>query len=1137
MIGGFYSYAYLTPFYIKLRNRIVPVLIDQSGLTDLSGNSDVSYEMVLGPAPLVFVPDDDGVVWFVPVQVGSYRIKLTYESSITYYSFVVIYTNKFLTQDDCYTTYLSELIPGVYTQSQETSSPNYVDDYATAGQLAAANLMVQSLQDTGYPETGDISKWQYELTGFNNLYEITNPNTYLLLQFLRNIQANGSLNPYDLTLYISEYIAYRTNYAYYVYVVEHIPTPKNTWVLGVSLLGVNTILGGDSNFYKTLNIYIFQQSNPAIADNIKVEITWFIQKIIRGDLLFTVDYTHSPDDFNLIVERTTYYGDPGLDAYCLQFPLENSTLVALQPPLKAANALVTPYAPAYLESIAIIYPEPAILVSEATTTLYSTSATVFDGTLTINNLTYADVGDENVISTFDWTYSSTATTTSSYMIYTTQISNGFWALPYPATASYFGNTGSVVLNTQAGLLPQTTYNAYLDLYEFEPAVITGVEILNVVATYVSAAGTYTKSLTTGLDFTITPAENAYMDYGMRFTPLNSGITSLLVQYTTAYGTYNAVGNYVVSLSDPQVNINAVFLDATTLRVSFYDQLNDTFTIDFVSEVVATLVDGTIIGSNQSVNGNSTVDISLSSIVGDDYVYVSLYTGNVMPPTGDALAQSVCDVPTLGLSATFTALNVIEVTIDPVVSIESEVVASLPDDTILGYNQTVEGNSPVDITLTELLLPTVTSVNVDLYDGNTIPPTTDPISSTTATPIVLTMESEFTTATNIHVTFNNVIPVNACVVATLLDGAVIGSNTSVSGNSEVDITLSGSLSPSVLSVNVRLYNGVTVPPTTPVILQNNIVPIYVVLTSMTSTFVTDFQNISTSFFDQNGDPFIISESSEIVVKSSTGTILGSNTTLVGNSTVITTLNSPVSFGSQDITVGVWSGTTIPPVGSPILSNTLVIPSTTYTINTVTYADPSYLGYCRPAITLNQTANFPGVVTFTDTSGNLIAQAPLGNINTVTICDYICSFPLNILTIIATVYYGSDISVGTIVTTKTQLVREVTVNGPRYFNTPASNLNGNLVVGYKPFQTLLNINFLGVDVDVTGKSVALSLLDTGSGQGGLITVPPLSGTITGALKGGYIYQYLLLPGNLKSGQTVIYGLSTDYATCLETFTLPS
>lgn len=346
MSTSFNVYLYSAPFYVGQNNKLISVLLDETGLTDLSISEDVTYEVINYPYPLALYVDTDGYTNFIPMQIGDYRIKASYDGLYSYISFNVIYNPIFLNVDQCYQIYRQELIPGVYSSSQDPSkSLTYCDDYATAEQLATAYDMVRQLYEEGYPESGaNIQAWEFLLTGSTEIYDPSSDYTPKLLQFLRNIQATGSLNAYVLALFVSEYISYRTGHAYFVYVKEHIARPTNSWILGTSRLNINTYLNpSDPRYYQKIEFFIFQESNPAISAQVQSEITWLINKILRGDLNFTVNYTSAPSDFNLTETRTTYFGDAGLNqTYCIKFPLDSISLISLQPPLKAAYALIKP---------------------------------------------------------------------------------------------------------------------------------------------------------------------------------------------------------------------------------------------------------------------------------------------------------------------------------------------------------------------------------------------------------------------------------------------------------------------------------------------------------------------------------------------------------------------------------------------------------------------------------------------------------------------------------------------------------------------------------------------------------------------------------------------------------------------------
>lgn len=273
---------------------------------------DVLYGNVVITNTSMIIPKDN-----LPVAIG---VTATFNGD-TYYSILyykAVYVNNFpnniqrLTQKfphGVFTDFSINSIIGQIIVAISKMVDNYYVDYFKA-------------QDTVYV-TNYSQQLEYELNGTAGLLSSS---TYpdQILQLLASLDT-VYLNSYDLELFFSKYIYYRTGLSCAVYINDHVDVYNNYWeldIVGRSELDQTTILAPQAYVPAVKNLDWIIYNSASFSDDLKEEITNLIIRISRADIGNKV--TFNPivdpvnDDFTLF--GPTYPLDPRL-IYdkCLQY--------------------------------------------------------------------------------------------------------------------------------------------------------------------------------------------------------------------------------------------------------------------------------------------------------------------------------------------------------------------------------------------------------------------------------------------------------------------------------------------------------------------------------------------------------------------------------------------------------------------------------------------------------------------------------------------------------------------------------------------------------------------------------------------------------------------------------------------------
>lgn len=241
--------------------------------------------------------------------------------STAYYSFKVT-AQSYSPQVQDYQLMLNSEMPGDFLDMDSLDSTVWAQ-----GAINSYNYVNETFKNI-YPNSSTNINWLYSLWSQQQPLYFNNVNFKYedLFVFLRNLRVSCTLNPFDIAWHISYFIYLVSGLKVYVYVDETRNTgisppadytvyilvvPSSQWVLDVSLLGVNTVLGGLPNL------------GPLIPT-----INFFIAKIYRSSRNYNVDYSQSTAGLGLnTILDNVYKGDINLNrTYCIAYEPNNFTL-------------------------------------------------------------------------------------------------------------------------------------------------------------------------------------------------------------------------------------------------------------------------------------------------------------------------------------------------------------------------------------------------------------------------------------------------------------------------------------------------------------------------------------------------------------------------------------------------------------------------------------------------------------------------------------------------------------------------------------------------------------------------------------------------------------------------------------------
>lgn len=291
--------ANTNPIYVGQAFSPLVGYIDNTGALTQLTEGDITYRIFNNTNQRL---TDLGNFVFVPNELGSYAIIIDYDtgSGILHgiFYFYVVNPIQRLGYNQIYTILKQEL-PSSYSNTVNTASGNYLDNYASAQTLAYMYQTLYNMADQQYPANQYNTNWEYALNGTNYLFlKARYPN--LVANLLYQVPYNTGITRFDLTRFIAKYCYYYTGSAVTVYIdgenniTVYAPNQNITWILGdpeFSLLGQTTYLGSiQYNLFGYLLLTFLLRYFP-------VQIKWTLN--------FSSD---NPLDI-LTFQGYTYYGD------------------------------------------------------------------------------------------------------------------------------------------------------------------------------------------------------------------------------------------------------------------------------------------------------------------------------------------------------------------------------------------------------------------------------------------------------------------------------------------------------------------------------------------------------------------------------------------------------------------------------------------------------------------------------------------------------------------------------------------------------------------------------------------------------------------------------------------------------------
>lgn len=341
---------------------VVGLLDDNGYLTNITFEPDVQFEVISGEAnfflnedaerqealveesdiTLAIATESDEAIttesdlsfrgrYIQPGALGTLVIRATQGTVSNNISLWVVSPPIFPSAYDVNLALTQSLPPNCYTTDPDSAV--YAKNFATS--RVTSDIYSSAISPTFFnifPPFATSQNWQQML---NNNYPWQDSFNYgMVVQILNNLRTY-STNLYDCSFVISWYIYARIGKAHFVYIEE--TAQSLGWILGVSRLGVNTVLN-ESEFPNRVIVHVLTNLLPTdfIAD-----LNGFITKVLPANVSFTLQLNTSFSPYGLVLHiRDTYEEDPRLYK---QFAIKYDKEAVYD-----AVALVSPYNPAFI---------------------------------------------------------------------------------------------------------------------------------------------------------------------------------------------------------------------------------------------------------------------------------------------------------------------------------------------------------------------------------------------------------------------------------------------------------------------------------------------------------------------------------------------------------------------------------------------------------------------------------------------------------------------------------------------------------------------------------------------------------------------------------------------------------------------
>lgn len=279
-------------------------IADDGSLTDVT--DDVVFTLSYGTA----TKTANNV--FISNQLGSIGITAVYSAGgiQTDINIQTVVSLEAATQQDFYNLLKQEEPGGVYSQSTETESYSYLDNWVTSGLYA--DVAKDGLENylNVYPELAtDLIDWYIQAFD-SNIITPAYPNK--LLQQINNLRLITTASAFVVTSNITEFIYNLTGFEIPVYIDDLTINVYDYWILGNvnnSTLGVNTYIA-EIPTNQVGKVYILNQGIATFSQDQINLINRFISSLIRPTKQYDVVYNELMADFGFTIDiGDTYNGD------------------------------------------------------------------------------------------------------------------------------------------------------------------------------------------------------------------------------------------------------------------------------------------------------------------------------------------------------------------------------------------------------------------------------------------------------------------------------------------------------------------------------------------------------------------------------------------------------------------------------------------------------------------------------------------------------------------------------------------------------------------------------------------------------------------------------------------------------------
>lgn len=347
------NFSIITGYYtsnntlIDVSLNAVITIIDQPASNSIQVNGALSNNFyLLQPGPYTF-------------QIVYTDTNLTPHIAYTYYlSFTAMSPLRLPEQNDIYNIIKRSEPQGVYTQVQtfldavgnNVVGGDYTDVTSVASVFNSLYNDIQSVYDNILPSGGNTN-WEQTLNGTSGL--ISNQEySNIVLQMLYSLLIKNSGNKYDVSLFLSKYIWYRSNGTIQAYVhIEEVTIINYLfWILGISLLGVNTFLSNSIFTPYIVGVYIIPQNGAVITPAFQIELNNLVNRILPYGFTYQVFYNETLEELGLVQQIQQAFKTDTLLTGSTSL-LNEFALLYIPTNVEQATAYLNPFAPQNLVSL------------------------------------------------------------------------------------------------------------------------------------------------------------------------------------------------------------------------------------------------------------------------------------------------------------------------------------------------------------------------------------------------------------------------------------------------------------------------------------------------------------------------------------------------------------------------------------------------------------------------------------------------------------------------------------------------------------------------------------------------------------------------------------------------------------------